>query len=213
MERGLFYLEDAALPTFVYVPARGWEPGGRAMLHLHGRGESGTDGQRQLIHGPVQAAIRDVDRWPFLMVMPQKPTFEAWWRDQEAAVNAVLEMVEARWATDPHRRVIAGLSQGGCGTFELTGRLRWQFAGAVPVCGFTQMTDLGERFREVPTWAWHGADDSVVPVSQSEGAVAQIRAGGGEAQLTVLPGVGHNAWEPAWASDELAQWLKARSLD
>jgi len=75
------------------------------------------------------------------------------------------------------------------------------------------MTDLGERFRDVPTWAWHGADDPVVPVSQSEGAVAQILAGGGEAQLTVLPGVGHNAWEPAWASDELAQWLKARSLD
>jgi predicted peptidase len=60
---------------------------------------------------------------------------------------------------------------------------------------------------ELPVWAFHGTQDSIIPAAQSESLVAALRAAGGEAQLTLFPGVDHGAWDPAYRDPALPRWL------
>ncbi|HRK20781.1 MAG TPA: hypothetical protein PLX06_03190, partial [Fimbriimonadaceae bacterium] len=64
----------------IHVPV-GYGPGQKwpAILFLHGRGESGTDGRFQLWHGLERAIVRDSEKWPFVAIFPQKPEQDKLW--------------------------------------------------------------------------------------------------------------------------------------
>jgi predicted peptidase len=40
--------------------------------------------------------------------------------------------------------------------------------------------------------------------------VELVNAAGGNAKLTIYPGVGHNSWEPAYREPELIPWMLAQ---
>mgnify|MGYP001818172793 CR=1 FL=1 len=178
-----------------------------AILSLHGKGESGTDGLRQTAIGLGVAIPFNRAEWPFVVVFPQKPTQDCLWLEHGEFVNEVLAEVESEFAPDPTRRYITGLSQGGRGVFDLAGKLDWRFAAAAPVCGWTENSNLAKEFKGIPVWAIHGDADEVVPISGSVEAVESIVAAGGDAKLTSLPGVGHNAWDFAYREAGLAEWF------
>jgi dipeptidyl aminopeptidase/acylaminoacyl peptidase len=56
-------------------------------------------------------------------------------------------------------------------------------------------------------WAFHGAEDPVVPLEQSQSMVDALRACGGDAKLTILPGVGHDSWSQTYDNPELYEWF------
>ncbi len=177
------------------------------ILYLHGRGESGTDGVRQLFIGLPHAMIDKSELWPFIVIAPQKPTMESEWFDQREWLDKVLAEVEDTYALDPERRYISGLSQGGRGTFRLAGRLAWKFAAAAPVCGWVDPEEAVESLKEVPTWAFHGDADNVVHFSGTTAPIAALEAAGVETKMTIYPGVGHNSWDQAYREPELPKWL------
>ena len=195
----------------VYVPYD-FKPGYPAILFLHGMGESGTEGVKQSAIGISMGIRMDRSRWPFLVVLPQKPTHEEPWTDSRPHIDKVLEAVEKEFDTDPHRRYITGLSQGGFGTFELAAHLRWNFAAAAPVCGWRSSEGIEKDFKDIPIWAFHGEDDPVVPAQRSKDAIEKIKASGGDAQLTLLPGVQHNSWDHAYQKSDLPNWLLSHNL-
>ena len=82
-------------------------------------------------------------------------------------------------------------------------------AAIAPVCGYGRPLRL-PRLRAVPVRAYHGATDPVVPLSAQQALVTELRHLGGQAELTVYPGVGHDAWNPAYADQALLPWLLAR---
>jgi dipeptidyl aminopeptidase/acylaminoacyl peptidase len=57
----------------------------------------------------------------------------------------------------------------------------------------------------VPVLVFHGRDDVVVPVAQSQALVAAVQAAGGDAELVVYDGEGHGWSRPATGADELAR--------
>ena len=61
--------------------------------------------------------------------------------------------------------------------------------------------------KENPIWAFHGALDCVVLPEESLHMVRAVNDCGGNARLTILPHAEHNAWDAAFASDELWSWL------
>src|SRR6202034_4823602 len=89
---------------------------------------------------------------------------------------------------------------------ELAAKSPKRFAAIVPICGRGDPAWAG-RLRGIPTWAFHGADDRVVPPEQSERMIAALKEAGGDVRLTVYPGVGHAAWTPAFADPMLYEWL------
>lgn len=195
----------------VYVPYD-YKPGIPAILFLHGMGESGTDGIKQSAIGLGMGIRMDRSRWPFLVVLPQKPTHQEPWTDSRDAINNILEAVDREFETDPHRRYITGLSQGGFGTFEMAADLKWTFAAAAPVCGWRDSEGIEDDFKDIPIWAFHGEADPVIPHTRSVEAIEKIKKAGGETKITLLSGVGHNSWDHAYQKSDLPTWLLSHNL-
>lgn len=197
----------------VYVPPS-WD--GKSplptILYLHGRGESGTDGLRQLLIGLPSAILDRCARWPFLVVAPQKPTEEAEWLDQRDWLNKMLAAVEKSWPVDRHRMYLTGLSQGGRGTMRLANQLTWQFAALAPVCGWADVDEALAKCKGKPLWAFHGEQDTVVLPRGSKDVVAALQAIGSPAELTLYPEATHNCWDHAYRESGLPEWLLKHTL-
>ena len=67
------------------------------------------------------------------------------------------------------------------------------------------------RMKDIPIWAIHGVDDGTVAVTESISMANAVRACGGNIKLTLLPGVNHNAWEPAMYELGAVEWLLTHS--
>lgn len=190
-----------------YDPARAWP----AILFLHGRGECGSDGRRQLTQGLAPAMLDRPDAWPFVVAFPQKRDETAAWADEVPMLTAIVDEVDRTLRTDPARRHLTGLSQGGHGTIALARRLPWRFASLVPVCGRAQDPEAAAaEIGATPLWAFHGDDDPIVPVAGAIELVDAIARRGGDARLTRYAGVGHGSWVPAYREPELPRWMLAQ---
>lgn len=152
------------------------------------------------------------ERWPALVIFPQKATQEQDWWSERPMLQAILKAVEGEWATDAHRRTLTGLSQGGHGTFRLARHLAWQFAAVAPICGWVDPQLAAKELADIPMWAFHGDADPVVPVEGTVNAIEAIRAAGGNPTVTIYPGVGHNSWDRAYQESDLAAWLLRQTL-
>ena len=59
----------------------------------------------------------------------------------------------------------------------------------------------------MPVWAFHGVlDDDVYP-EESIKMVYRINKSGENAKITVFEKADHNAWDPAYALDEMWNWM------
>lgn len=213
-------------PYALYVP-RGYD-GTRAwplILFLHGMGECGRDGSRQLSVGLGPELLARPERWPFLVLFPQKPGEEEEWEQHEAALLAMLDEVASRYQVDPSRVLLTGLSQGGHGTWVLGARHPEKWAALVPICGYATApprpqvdSDLGPPFlgraselaaalARLPIWAFHGEADDTVPVAATLELVAATQRAGGSPAVTIVPGAGHNSWDAAYRNPQLAEWM------
>ncbi len=203
-----------------YDPAKAWP----AIVFLHGSGECGRDGQKQLAVGLPSAVMLNADRWPCIIVCPQKPEQGKQWEDYDSAVMAMLAATEHEWKIDADRVYLTGLSQGGHGTWLIGANHPDRFAAVVPVCGYVRGSDTGvlaRKLGECPVWAFHGDTDAAVPVAETTGMLAAIRSARGlkpdasdtRTRLTIYPSVGHNSWEKAYADPELISWLMSKKRD
>jgi predicted peptidase len=127
------------------------------------------------------------------------------------------ELVEfIRFATtmegvDPDRVYLMGASMGGYATWALLMCVPELIAAAAPICG-GGMAWNAARMKDVPIWAFHGVDDGVVSVTESIAMANALRANGGRVKLTLLPGVGHNAWDPALKEHGAVEWMLMHRL-
>lgn len=217
-------------PYSIYVPASfDGKTAIPAVLFLHGAGERGEEGLRSTAIGLGNAVRFDPARWPALVLFPQTPPGRQWAGDTEEMALALLDHVMESYAVDPDRVYLTGLSMGGAGAWSLASRHPERFAALVPVCGWIMpmagrpeyQRDLrvsgwdpdapwasaANRVKDLPIWIWHGALDASVPVEESRRMAAALRAAGADVRYTELPGVGHNAWDPAYGSAEMAAWM------
>jgi predicted peptidase len=117
-----------------------------------------------------------------------------------------LDEVLSRYRVDAGRVYLVGNSMGGTGTWALAAHCPERFAAIAPICGRGDPASAW-RLRGLPTWAFHGADDHIVPLEQSERMIAALKKAGGDARLTVYPGVGHDAWTQTYANPRFYEWL------
>jgi poly(3-hydroxybutyrate) depolymerase len=125
-------LKYAVYVPRAYDPSRPWP----LILFLHGSGESGTDGSRQLAQGLPRELVWNPDRWPFIVIIPQKPSQDTEWEQYDLELMTMLANARREYNVDPTRLVLTGLSQGGHGAWVLAARHPELWAAAVPVCGY-----------------------------------------------------------------------------
>ncbi len=119
----------------------------------------------------------------------------------------LVEHVTNNLHIDGTRVYVTGLSMGGYGTWRLVAAYPERFAAALPICGGGEPLEWAASLRRVPIWAFHGARDAVVPVSESEKMVDAVRRAGGQVRLTVYPDVEHDSWTQTYDNDEVYRWL------
>jgi predicted peptidase len=194
------------------------------ILFLHGAGEWGTDGQKQVTVGLGPAVRKREKTFPFLVIFPQsqKKTWPidlknreqlrdvlATWSDHDAEGRRALAMVEEvtkEYRVDPERVYLTGLSMGGFGTWSLAASHPERWAAIAPICGGGD-PHAADRIKGLPCWCFHGDADTAVPVARSREMVKALWAAGGHPNYTEYPGVGHNSWDKAFDTPDLYDWF------
>jgi len=182
------------------------------ILFLHGAGERGNNVWLVAKHGVPKVDTQNTN-FPFIVASPQCPDGEVWSND---LLLALLDEIEAKYAVDTHRIYLTGLSMGGFGTWSLGLSHPEKFAAIAPICGggdfITPALADKSQLTTLPVWAFHGANDPVVPVAESERMVNYLKKlGVREVKFTVYPEAQHDSWTQTYADPELFAWFLQHS--
>ena len=174
------------------------------ILYLHGIGERGDDLELVKTDG-LPRIVESQPDFPFIVVSPQCPDGTLWW-EHHMTLRGMIDEIVASYAVDTGRIYLTGKSMGGFGTWSLAMAHPSLFAAIAPICGGGLPENVG-RLRNVPVWAFHGAEDPFVPVDQGQRMVDALRACGGDVKFTIYSRVGHDAWTRTYEDPRLYQWF------
>ena len=174
------------------------------LLFLQGGGESGNTLNSLKTNGPPKM-IAEGKQFPFLILAPQNPDKKKWWNTR--AVVQLLDSIVAHNRVDPERIYLTGLSRGGGAAWELAVQYPKKFAALAVVCGMTPVPYASWIDETMPIWVFHGEEDPIIPIAESEAMVAKLRKMGHDVKFTRYPDVGHDSWIKAYQTQELYSWL------
>ena len=156
---------------------------------------------------PIPNMLTENDTFPFVVVTPQCPSGEMW-TDTEALV-ALLDEVIAEYFVAPDRVYLIGYSMGAHGAWYLAYKHPERFAAVAPMSGMTNVW-WASRIKDIPIWVFHGAQDTLVPVSETEEMVRALEKEGGSVRVRIDPERGHRP--PSQEQhEELFRWLLEQS--
>ena len=175
-----------------------------AIVFLHGAGERGFDLDTLCMQGLPKylAAGREI---PAVVICPQCPEGYVW-DNLVFQLDSIVSEAINDYPVDPNKVSLTGLSMGGFGAWGYAITRPRLFSRLAPVCG-GGMSWRAPALRNIPVWAFHGDADTDVPPVYSKLMVDRLNAAGGDAVLTLFPGVGHNAWDPAYLQTDVIRWL------
>jgi predicted peptidase len=199
----------------IHVPIEYQEDKGKKwplLVFLHGAGEKGTTVNLVMKHG-LPKIVMSQPSFPFILLSPQCPFGRYTWIAED--VISLIQEIASEYNVDQKRIYLTGMSMGGYGCWSLAAAYPEVFAAVAPLCGGGDDVDVvwgsrekPEAFMSLPIWAFHGAKDRTVPLSESQDMVnAFKKAGCTEIQLTVYPEAGHDCWTETYKNPELYTWL------
>lgn len=208
-------VEETDFKYQIYVPANSGNLRNLPLIvFLHGIGQRGSGGFLPTEGGSGAIARHYLGQVPAIILLPQCRV-GSFWSDpvMEKMVMLEIEQTVEEFGADSKRTSLTGISMGGYGVWFLAARHPEKFAALVSICGGSPFTH-GERFSSIaekvgktPAWLFHGADDKVVPVTESRQIVEALESLGGRVKYNEYAGVGHNVWMNALTEKELLPWL------
>lgn len=192
-----------------YSPARKWP----LIFYLHGASGRGRDGRAQLVVGLGPAVKSRAATLPFLVVFPQNENLRGrllgGWTDGSNELNRalkILDEVERTYSVDRSHEVLAGVSMGAFGAWSVSAASPERWKAVIAVSGGGE-PNFVPALSKVSIWAFHAADDQLVPPTRSSDLVAEINAAGGRAFVSIVPTGGHNIGANVLARDEVFAWM------
>jgi predicted peptidase len=175
------------------------------ILALHfgvgGGDAAGAGGSvTQILIGPALAELGAI------IVAPDSVRANWTSPENEKAVNALLDMVLARYSIDKKKVAVTGYSMGGTGSWHIAEKFPERFSAAIPVASRPPTSASGWR---LPVLAIHSRDDQVAPFEPTEARIAELQKAGVKAKLIPLTGITH--YETHRFRDALRQavpWLR-----
>ena len=186
-----------------YDPARKWP----LLMYLHGGMGRGEDVEKMRWY-PVVKMCYNNDSLPFIVLSPQCPAGETW-TDHEMLITLLDEIV-SKYAVDTTRIYLAGYSMGGQGVWFLAYMYPERFTAIAPMSGVGNKL-WASRLKNVPIWAFHGAEDELIPAAETKEMVETIKAQDGNIRASIVQGRGHSP-PSIQEHEELFDWfLKQKS--
>ena len=214
---------DTMVPYWLYLPE---EYDARKndkfplVLFLHGMDLRGNNLDRVRLRGPARS-VRDGKHFPFILIVPQCPNDgsnrdknakEFWWKAGtiDKVMNIVNHEKKRLGRVDEDRVYVTGISMGGFGCYNIVSRYPKVFAAVVPVCGHGNRWPDKSKVAHIPFWAFHGAKDKLVKVTDAQKTVDALKAAGASIQFTVYPNAGHNSWSATYSNPKVYEWILAQ---
>lgn len=177
------------------------------VIQLHGAGERGygkEDLQKVDIHG-FSKYLKEAEH-NCVVIMPQCPINTFWAAKTESVIEFIEDVIK-EYNIDEERVYLTGLSMGGYGTWFISMARPDLFAAIAPVCGGGMAWNADVL--KMPIWAFHGTEDSIVSVVQSDEMVNKLREHQADVTYSRIDGVGHNVWDYTYKK-ELLEWLLSK---
>ena len=178
------------------------------VIYLHGGSARGRDTLKMYSSGLPDQIYRGRE-FPFLVVSPQCPELLRWSTDDW--FESFFAEVKSRYRVDSSRVYLTGESLGGAGTWYLAARYPGVFAAIAPIAGFTSRSTFLDQHLDVladlPIWAFHGREDLVVAVSETERMIELLKERNPHLKWTLEPDVGHWIHWQVYPGDELYDWF------
>jgi pimeloyl-ACP methyl ester carboxylesterase len=178
------------------------------VIYLHGGSDRGTDLKKVYSSGIPDQVYRGRE-FPFVMLAPQCPEHLRWSTDDW--FESFYKEVTAKYRIDTDRVYLTGPSLGGSGTWYLAARYPGTFAAIAPMSGFTSHLDYIDRnidkLLDMPLWAFHGKQDTVVPFEETERLVRRLEGRNQKVRFSAEPDLGHSIHWQVYPGREIYDWL------
>jgi hypothetical protein len=180
-------------------------------------GQPPTDTLRQ-VEGAAAAELlmseNNRKRYPSFIFVPNCPPGSGWggipdYPSIDTLVYKAIIALDTEFSIDTSRRYVTGVSRGGYGAWHFICTRPDLFAAAIPVCGGDDPA-LASKIHGVSVWAFHGAKDQNVPVSNSRNMVLEMKKAGERPKYTEYPDEGHSIWHIVSKTEGLWDWLFAQ---
>ena len=203
------------LPFVIYLP-QGYRLGGPKwpmLTFLSGVGERGTDPAAVMTCGvPVDVGNKpDLQKWmPMIVLLPLCPPDRTWESpDMAPAVVRLIRSATAKWAVDPRRLYLTGLSMGGKGCWIVAREAPSLFSVVAPLVArqvdpagtATILRDSATTFLVISGQA----DEMSEP--DSAHMVEALKKESIDVAYSMVPHGPHFIWSAYYSSREFYDWL------
>lgn len=175
------------------------------ILFLHGAGEIGDDLEQVKEQG-LPKKLEEGEAMPFIVISPQCPSHTHWGMHFDALYELIQE-IKKEYAVNHNKVYLTGLSMGGYGTWAMALKYLNEFAALVPICGGLRNHDHVTDLKNIPIWAFHGLQDHVVPISETQKIVDKLQACDGNIKFTIYPDKRHDSWTETYNNKDVYAWL------
>ena len=180
------------------------------VVWLHGGDQGGSDVEKLRTSG-LPKMIEEGRDFPFLVFSPQNPSEELLYPIERVA--ATLQSVVADHRVDRSRVYLIGYSRGGFGAWSMAEQFPETFAAVVPIAGGGIRHYLNRTNEKTAFWDFHGANDEVIPLSDTVVLVQRLQELKRNVRLTVFEETNHQAVEAKVLKDEaMWTWLLEQKL-
>jgi predicted esterase len=176
------------------------------IFFLHGSGDRGENVYLLAKASPFMM-IREKGPLPFIIVAPLLKTSYNLFPIEY--LDGVLSEVQTGYRVDPKRIYVTGLSLGGEATYRLAIHQPDALAAIAPLSaalGNDQIAQL-DRIKNLPVWAIHGANDTIIPLVEGRKPVDALIKLGGNIRFTVLEGHDHDTWTDTYSDPAFYDWF------
>ncbi|NNE76354.1 MAG: peptidase, partial [Pricia sp.] len=187
---------------------------------LHHGGGNGIDNVMQVQTSEmakVLATSKNRENYPAFIFVPQCPPGSSFggipnFTEISDLVFDAMADLENNFSIDENRRYVMGMSLGGFGSWHFIGKRPELFAAALPICGGGN-PDHAKNMVDIPIWAFHGAEDTNVPVNFSRSMIDGIKKAGGDPKYIEFERIGHNIWQEVDQTPGKLEWLFAQQKE
>ena len=166
-------------------------------------------------------------RWrtsnPAYVLAPQIDE-EDWTTDENMAlVMQAVEDVMNTYKIDEDRIYVEGMSMGGTGTWKMLLDHPDLFAAGMPICGqvpaeYYENEDAWKALANMPVWAFHAADDDVIPEEETAKAVQALKDAGNNCTQYEVWTAGsitpaHEIWNRVYQIGTPYNWLMMQNRE
>ena len=178
------------------------------IYFLHGYGDRGPNVFLLAKASPFMF-IREKGSLPFIIVAPLLNASSDYTSFPEAYMDGVLTEIQAEYRVDAKRIYVTGLSMGGEATYRFAVHQPETFAAIAPLSAYVDPETLSMigLIKDLPIWAIHGADDTIVPLAKGQQPVDALKAAVSNIRFTILTGHDHDTWTDTYSDQAFYNWF------